>query len=107
MRRNWINLLVAIATATTTLGVAVSGIILRYGLPRGGGRRQGRGGPAFWGWSRHDWCDVHFWLAAITIGLILLHVALHWNWLRTMCRQLRRSNSTSNAVQHAAVDTQA
>ncbi|MGB9626032.1 MAG: DUF4405 domain-containing protein [Phycisphaerae bacterium] len=104
MRRNWINLLIALAAGITMTGTAVSGFILRYGLPPGGGRRHGRGGAVLWGWSRHDWCDVHFWLATVTIGLLLVHTALHWNWLRGMYRQLRRSNGASGVVRPTTAD---
>ena len=30
-------------------------------------------------YSRHDWGDVHFWLAVTLGALVLVHVALHWS----------------------------
>lgn len=32
----------------------------------------------FWGMDRHDWGTIHFAIALTFIGLIILHVVLHW-----------------------------
>ncbi len=38
-------------------------------------------GLQLWGLTRHDWGDVHFWLAIALLVLALVHVALHWAWV--------------------------
>jgi hypothetical protein len=106
VRRSWTNLFIDLLIAGTMLSVAVTGIVLRYALPPGSGRRHGRGGLAFWGWSRHEWCDIHFWCATAVMGLLLLHVALHWNWLRSMCQRLRPSHNAVADARSAIIDTQ-
>ncbi|MCS6771862.1 MAG: DUF4405 domain-containing protein [Kiritimatiellae bacterium] len=58
--------------------MAATGFILRYRLPPGS--RGGRG-LEIWGLSRHEWGDLHAWLAYVAIALVLLHLALHWKWL--------------------------
>lgn len=55
-----------------------TGFILRYRLPPGS--RGGRG-LEIWGWTRHDWGDLHTWLAYTVIALVILHLVLHWRWL--------------------------
>ena len=55
-----------------------TGFILRYRLPPGG--RGGRGLET-WGWDRHEWGDLHTWIAYTVCGLVVLHLILHWNWL--------------------------
>ena len=47
------------------------------------GSRGGRG-LEVWGWSRHEWGDLHTWISYLFIALVVLHLALHWAWL-TKC----------------------
>jgi hypothetical protein len=37
--------------------------------------------------NRHDWGDVHFWLAVAVGAVVLVHLALHWNWICGFIRQ--------------------
>jgi hypothetical protein len=32
--------------------------------------------------SRHEWGEIHFWIAAICASAILAHLALNWPWLK-------------------------
>jgi hypothetical protein len=41
-----------------------------------------------WGLDRHAYGDVHFYLSLLTVGLMVLHVALHWSWVCTTCCRL-------------------
>jgi len=34
-----------------------------------------------WGWDRHDYGQVHFYLAITVLVLTLVHVWLHWAWV--------------------------
>jgi len=40
------------------------------------------------GLGRHDWGDIHFVLALVFIGLILLHLILHWTWIKTCTKSI-------------------
>ena len=64
----WIALSVMLAT----------GFIMRYRLPPGS---RGGQGLAIWGWTRHDWGDVHAWCAYALCVLVVLHLLLHAKWL--------------------------
>jgi len=33
------------------------------------------------GWSRHEWGDLHFWLALVLVALVAMHLILHWDWV--------------------------
>jgi hypothetical protein len=76
------------------LTLMATGSILIWVLPpgSGGGRgegfgrgfRGGRGaGQTLWDWTRHEWSDFHFWIAAALVTGILLHVLLHFGWIKT------------------------
>jgi hypothetical protein len=65
----------------------LTGLIMRFALPPGSGNRR-----LLWSMGRHEWGDVHFWLAAAIGGVVLLHLALHWQWVcATVLRLVRPS----------------
>ena len=71
------------------LALAATGVILEWVLPHGsggGGGRGFRGGrgsvDTFLDWSRHDWGDVHFWIAVSLVAGVLIHLLLHFGWIR-------------------------
>lgn len=69
------------------LGLAATGIVLHFVLPPGTGKSR-----VLWGLARHEWGDVHFWMAiAMAVG-VLLHVALHWAWVVLTCSNLHKSD---------------
>lgn len=39
-----------------------------------------------WGWTRHQWGEVHFWIAMALMVILAIHLILHWRWLATMIR---------------------
>ena len=57
--------------------MAATGCMLAYRLPPGS---RGGGGLTAWGWSRHEWGDLHMWNSYVFLALSLLHLALHWRW---------------------------
>ena len=58
--------------------MAATGCLLAYRLPPGS---RGGGGLTAWGWSRHDWGDLHLWNSYVFLVLVILHLALHWRWM--------------------------
>ena len=76
MKRNTLNFVIDAASALVMAGMIATGLVIRFVLPPGSGSRK-----EVWGLGRHDWGDVHFWLAAAVGAVIVLHVALHWQWV--------------------------
>jgi hypothetical protein len=76
MKRNTLNFVIDAISAVVTLGMVATGLLLRFVLPPGSGSRR-----MLWGWGRHDWGDLHFWLAVGVGAVIVLHIALHWQWV--------------------------
>jgi hypothetical protein len=75
MRRNALHLAVDVVLFLTVLSLAGTGLLLAYVLPGGSGRAT------VWGWSRHDWGELHLWIALTMLVVALLHVALNWAWV--------------------------
>jgi len=75
MKRNHVHLLVDVLLAVTALGMVWTGLLLAFVLPPGSRATR------VWGLERHDWGDVHFWMAMGIVALVLVHVALNWRWV--------------------------
>jgi len=106
MKKATINVWLNILAFINFVALAATGAIMRWVLPPGSGGRyahEGQGLGRGWrggrgalesvgsdespiktllGWGRHDWGDLHFWLAVLLIVIIILHLILHWSWIR-------------------------
>lgn len=76
INRTTINLVLDFGAAVTFLGMLATGYILWIPLPRGTNNAL-----TLWGMGRHQWGDVHLWISVVLLGILLVHVALHWEWL--------------------------
>jgi hypothetical protein len=82
----WTDALAFIGFAFLT----TSGILLRYQLPPGSGRMEAMGGgqralekpvSVLWGLTRHEWGDVHYYVALGLMAVLAFHLVLHWKWI--------------------------
>ena len=69
----------ALAFAALVLLVS-TGLLMFFILP------PGSHGATVWGMGRHAWGDLHFRVAAVFAGLLVVHLALHWSWIVCMMR---------------------
>jgi hypothetical protein len=79
MKRFLDNLSIDLVAALLMVGMLATGYILRFPLPPGTNKSL-----TLWGRTRHEWGDIHFWISLALLGVVLLHVGLHWPWLVTM-----------------------
>ncbi|MEX0844285.1 MAG: DUF4405 domain-containing protein, partial [Balneolaceae bacterium] len=42
----------------------------------------GSGSANIWGLTRHEWGDIHFWIAVIFAVTITVHLILHLPWIK-------------------------
>lgn len=90
MNRNWLNLFVDGLTALGAFGLMLTGLLMYFVLPPGRGKRI-----TLLELDRHDWGEVHLWIAFGVMGLALLHIALHWQWVCTMCCRIVAKGATT------------
>jgi hypothetical protein len=57
---------------------AGTGLLLAYRPPHGAGDASR---VVFFGFGRHEWGDIHTWLAYFALLLGVVHLALNWQWL--------------------------
>ncbi|OHB54819.1 MAG: hypothetical protein A2Y07_07190 [Planctomycetes bacterium GWF2_50_10] len=96
LSRSTINFAVAVVSFLNLLGLALTGCIVKYVLPPGsggigrmlhGGDGQGRNIKELWSMTRHPWGDIHFHLSVVFVVLMIIHIALHWNWIQCYIKQ--------------------
>jgi hypothetical protein len=101
MRRATVNFIVDLIGFVNLLLLATTGAIMKWVLPPGsgggggrgygfrGGRGPGAGEARQWlGLGRHDWGYVHFVLALLFLSMILVHLVLHWTWIKTCAKSI-------------------
>jgi hypothetical protein len=88
MRKPTRNLIVDGLAFTSFLLLVTTGVLMRYVLPPGSGRRA-----AIWGMDRHGWGDLHFWIAVAFLLILAFHLVLHWRWIVSVLRGRPREGS--------------
>ncbi len=96
MKRTTLNFIVDLISFIDLVVLAITGFIIKYILPPGsGGHGRGfRGGREageireLWSMTRHEWGDIHFYLAVAFVILIVIHIILHWAWIKSYFKSL-------------------
>jgi len=79
MKRTTFNFVIDACSFCALSAMISSGLVLRYMLPRGSGRKESI--LLLWGFARHEWITFHFWAALVLIALLVVHLVLHWKWI--------------------------
>lgn len=91
MKRNTLNFWVNLVSFLVLWGMIITGIIIAEILPP----RSGHYGMNIWGQDRHDIGVIHKYLSYSFIGLMVVHVWLHWTWVCATFHQLFRFSEKS------------
>jgi len=89
MKKNDWQFLVDVLMFTCILVVVLIGIIM--GLLLGQGPSGHGTAKYFLGLHRHQWGDMHLLFSVAFCGLLVLHLALDWNWIKGRARQVFKS----------------
>jgi hypothetical protein len=90
MKRTSLNFVIDAVAFAGFLLLATTGVLMAYRLPPGSGGRDGFGGgrgesqrsiELLWGLTRHEWGDVHYWMAIALMAVLAVHLFLHWSWI--------------------------
>ena len=96
IKRSSLNFVVDLVSFVVLLGMTFTALVMKYILPPGSGGRGKRlhGGQGaehiklFLSKTRHEWGDVHFYLAIIFLILMTIHIILHWTWIKNYFKSL-------------------
>jgi hypothetical protein len=81
MSKSMVNFLVDSVMFVAVMLLSATGFLIRYVLPPGSGHFS-----QLWRMDRHQWGQIHFWIAVVLMGAVALHLLLHWNWVVCMVR---------------------
>jgi hypothetical protein len=72
MKRVTVNFIVNLASFIILLGLSASGLIIALPHEAKGPLGIGRG----------EWGDIHLWFGIAFVVLMLVHLVLHWEWVK-------------------------
>jgi hypothetical protein len=91
MNKTKLNFIIDAAMFLTMMAMVGLGFLMEYIMPPGQVLREkyGSNPELTWlGWDRHDWGDIHFYLALTFLTLLVLHIILHWSQILGLFRRL-------------------
>jgi len=74
------NAIVNILAFLVGLVSLVTGLVLMIALPAG----QKSGKLSFWIFTRFEWLSIHNYASLIFVGIILIHLIVHWQWIKSI-----------------------
>ncbi len=77
MRKHTQNKIIDLISFICMIGLITTGVILYWVIP------PGSHGETLWGLTRHQWGDVHFWVAILFVIVMAVHLTLHFSWIKT------------------------
>jgi uncharacterized protein DUF4405 len=94
MKRSDLNFFIDAVAFLGLVLLVSTGLIMRFVLPPFQGGRSGEVGPStLWGWGRHQWGEIHFWIAAGILVIMVVHLFLHWKWIASVFQGKPREGS--------------
>jgi len=105
MKRSSLNFIIDLVSFINLVCLTFTGLIVKYILPPGSGGQgrllhEGLGREhikQFWYMSRHDWGNIHFYLALLFLTLMTIHIILHWAWIKNCFKSLLASSGNSSS----------
>ena len=88
MKRLNANAAVDAIAFTGFVFLIATGVLMRYVLPPGSGWHT-----TVWGLSPHAWGEIHYWIAALFLATLTLHLALHRRWIVSLVRRRAQEGS--------------
>ena len=82
MKKPKLNFIIDATMFLTIMAMAGLGFLMEYIMPPGRKliAKYGSNLEITWlGWDRHDWGDIHLYLAFFLLGLLVFHLILHWS----------------------------
>jgi len=43
--------------------------------------------------TRHEWGSIHFYLAVVFVVLMVIHIILHWTWIKCYVKSVGNQQS--------------
>lgn len=93
MDRNKLNFIIDSLMFTAIGAIGLIGILMGFVIPRGDGASAGQ--KYLWSLHRHEWGNIHLYLSLVFLSLLVLHIILHWPWIKATISKYFGSISVS------------
>lgn len=93
MSKSITNFCVDAVAFTAIVLLAATGVLIHFVLPPGSGHFS-----QLWGMDRHQWGEIHFFLAIVLLCTVVVHLFLHWHWVAHMVQGHPGRGSVIRAV---------
>jgi len=96
-----INFIIDILMYVVMMAIGGIGFLMKFVLVSGSERWEIYGDNVdlfLWGWDRHQWGTLHLIFGYLLLGLLLLHIVLHWSQIKSMFRNLIHKRSKRVAL---------
>lgn len=104
MDRTNFNFVIDILMFLCMAALAGLGFLMKYALIPGreAWAKYGRSVTLTWmGWDRHDWGQIHLYIAFILLGLLVIHLYLHWQMILGLYARLIPEAETRKRLAYA------
>ncbi len=76
LNKNTLKYLIDVTIFIDICSVAVTGLLLGFIIPKGKGTDKN-----FLSLHRHEWSEIHLYLALFLVVLLFFHVWFNWSWI--------------------------
>lgn len=90
MDRNMLNYIIDVVMFILIAALVTIGLLLGFVIPTGEVPPQQK---YLLQLHRHDWGGIHLYLALIFLVVLVIHIYLHWAWIKNTTRRYLRSSS--------------
>lgn len=101
MNKPRLNFVIDAVMFLIMMALAGIGLLMKFVLIPGRERwaKYGRQVELYlFGWDRHDWGAIHFYLALTLLGVLILHIILHWSQIVGLFHRLITTPKTRTVV---------
>jgi len=91
MKKSKLNLIIDVLLLLCMAGITGIGLLMKNVLVPGYKSWDIYGRKVelyFWGLDRHQWGTIHFIIGLVFLGLVILHIVLHWSMIVGIYRKL-------------------
>lgn len=106
MEKQKLNFVIDALMFLCLMAMAGLGFLMKYALLPGrqAWAKYGRNVELTWlGWDRHDWGEIHLYLAFALLGLLTIHLILHWQMILGLYVRLIPDPQTRNRLAWAVL----
>ncbi len=106
MKKSTVNFIINAILFLCMAAITGIGFLIKYVLIPGSERWEKYGQNvelSIWGMDRHEWAYIHLVIGFVILGLVLLHIVLHWNMVMSVYHRLFKKKAIYSVLSLAFI----